>query len=94
LANKKPTTVWVKGQSGNPKGRPPKGQAFADLLHELLEEDRNGKTTRRVICEKVVEHAVKGDMHAIQWVVDRTDGKLKDEHTGELIVRVLRDRAG
>jgi hypothetical protein len=87
--------TFVKGVSGNPGGRP-KGKTFGSILAEVLDSSTDGDT--RTVREKIVSVAVgmalDGNLPAIQWVVDRTDGKLKDEHTGELIVRVLRDRAG
>jgi len=29
--------VWKPGESGNPGGRPPKGNAYADLINEFME---------------------------------------------------------
>jgi len=34
-AGRKPGT-WGKGQSGNPRGRPPKGETWRDVLSEVL----------------------------------------------------------
>ena len=31
---------WVKGVSGNPNGRPPKGQALAEVYRNILEAER------------------------------------------------------
>jgi hypothetical protein len=37
-ARRKPTPAsWVKGQSGNPKGRPKKGNAWADIINQMME---------------------------------------------------------
>ena len=32
-----PGRPFVAGQSGNPSGRPPRGQAFTDIMRELME---------------------------------------------------------
>lgn len=69
---------WVKGQSGNPKGGTPKGQPFAQVLRDLLDQERGGKTTRQVIGETVVALAKKGNLDAARWIVDRTEGKVPD----------------
>lgn len=85
--------TFVKGRSGNPGGRP-KGTAFGSVLAARLEEVKDGKTTREQIVGAVVDKALDGDLEAVKWIADRTDGKVKDsnELSGELIVRVLRDR--
>lgn len=86
---------FAPGHSGNPGGRPP-GRSFASVIAEQLEELRRGATTRERIVAATVARALKGDMAAVQWLADRSDGKVKDttEHSGELVVRVLRDRVG
>lgn len=92
-AKSAPGRPFQKGKSGNPSGRP-KGTSFASVIAAKLEEIRDGRTTREAVVAAAIDKALAGDMAAIQWVVDRTDGKLKDqtEHIGEVVVRVLRDR--
>ncbi len=70
--------TFIKGQSGNPRGRPVKANAFAEVLRLLLDEERAGKTTREQIARVVIDKAISGDMDAIKWIVDRTDGKVTD----------------
>ncbi len=70
--------TFIKGQSGNPRGRPIKANAFAELLRVLLDKEREGTTMREHVAQVVIEKAMRGDMDAIKWIVDRTDGKITD----------------
>ncbi len=58
---------WKKGQSGNPKGRPKKGNAWADIANELLNSNEinikmkmtDGSTKRlNIEADKSFRHAV------------------------------------
>lgn len=58
---------WKKGQSGNPKGRPKKGEAWADVANELLDSSAiditmttgSGKLKRfNLEADKSFRHAV------------------------------------
>ncbi len=69
---------FVKGTSGNPRGRPLKGHAFAEILRAMLAEEKAGITSRERIARVVIAKALKGDMDAIKWIVDRVDGKVTD----------------
>lgn len=80
---------FKKGQSGNPAGRPPKGEAFADALRVGLEEIRSGKTTRERIVRKAIDKALAGDLEAMKWIVERTDGKVKDVVEADTVTRVV-----
>jgi hypothetical protein len=76
---------WTEGQSGNPAGRPKKGNALTDLLREagaLAEADcvsKNDKLTAMLWAK-----ALEGDMAAIKYIYDRIDGspKATQELTG------------
>lgn len=63
--------AWKKGQSGNPKGRPPVGRAFAEALRAVGEEDGNLEAVARMVWER----ARGGDMRAVGMLADRLDGK-------------------
>jgi hypothetical protein len=74
---------WAKGQSGNPKGRPPKGLAFADLLNAALDDQalgKDGALPRALIASAAIRKAMAGDLDAMKWIADRTDGKVKEQH--------------
>ena len=95
--NPNPATRFLPGQSGNPGGRP-KGESFATVLRDLLErEHRKAPNWRAAVAVKAIELAAKGDLDAIKWVADRTDGKVRDgldvETRSEVVIRVVRDRA-
>lgn len=84
---------FEKGQSGNPKGRPPKGQATADILRAIGDlKYQGGEVTFRERAARVLwEQAAKGDLHALQWIVERTEGKVPNtvEAEGNFVLRVL-----
>jgi hypothetical protein len=62
---------WKPGQSGNPAGRPPKGEALTDILKE--------KVDKHAIAEKLIEVAMdKGDLAALKYIYDRIDGRPKE----------------
>lgn len=56
-----PTTRWAKGQSGNPKGRPPKQRALTSLLEAAgNRRDQSGVARKRQLAELVWQFAVSG----------------------------------
>ena len=92
---KKRDHLFKPGQSGNPKGRPKKGSAIADILNEIGEEKTNiGKlevTKKRAVLIKVYQKAMKGESWAVHFIADRTEGKaieriMKQDDVDELIV--------
>jgi len=68
---------WEKGQSGNPKGRPPKGSSFAEILRQVGEEEIQGMSKSEAISRKLWAEASKGEAWAIREIMDRMDGKPK-----------------
>lgn len=62
---------WKKGQSGNPRGRPPKGRAFDDLM--ALIDDTPG--TLRKISEMWLQEMLNGNFQFFREYLDRSDGK-------------------
>lgn len=60
---------WVKGVSGNPKGRPPKEHSLTDALRRIVNKDELGRQLWAL--------AQTGDMAAIKYVYDRIDGQPK-----------------
>lgn len=75
----KPGAEW----RGNPGGRP-KGESFASVLRELLDvEHRKAPNWRAAVAARVIQMAANGDLDAIKWIADRTDGKVTDVKTVE-----------
>lgn len=62
---KPPATTWKKGQSGNPKGRPPGVPDRRTAMRDALGDDLPA------IVQKVVEQAKAGDLRACELVLSR-----------------------
>ena len=56
---------WIKGQSGNPKGRPKRGHTFSDALH--------AKGTAEELAELAWKAARAGEPWAIQMIYNRLE---------------------
>jgi hypothetical protein len=68
------------GQSGNPRGRPPKPLALTTAIVQALRaKGPDGLTYRRRIARKLVELADQGNMQAILALLDRIDGKVVEK---------------
>ena len=80
-SRRKPPTNGRKfkpGQSGNPKGRPPKVKCIPDILRKIGEEpgtESGDMTKLDVVMHKVFKFAVEGRPWAVQFIADRTEGK-------------------
>ena len=68
-------TRWKKGQSGNPNGR---RNAYTDLIREFSFQKVNDKERREIILQKLFQLAERGDLRAIQFIVERMEGKALD----------------
>lgn len=62
---RKPGT-WAPGQSGNPKGRPPKERALTPTLERKLDPE--------LLADKLIELINAGDLAAIKYAYDRIEG--------------------
>lgn len=62
---------FPKGVSGNPKGRPPKGAAFAELI-ALIEKTPG---SREALAKVWLKEMLKGNFQFYREYLDRSDGK-------------------
>lgn len=82
------------GVSGNPRGRPKKGGTFAELLErELARSFQDGVSKKERMVEVAVAEACKGQLDALKWIAERTEGKVTDkvEQSGTLTTRIQVD---
>lgn len=90
-----PSTAWKKGQSGNPNGRPKKGQTLTDLANEYLNGTEPGEkvTRKEQFVRSVAVMAKKGDMAAIRLIWNYIDGMpvQKTEIDGQIRTRDFED---
>ena len=71
--------VWKKGQSGNPKGSPKTSLVSiirAKLSEEVELKDGKKTTIAEAVIQSLFKQAVKGDMKAINTLLERIDGKV------------------
>lgn len=68
--------MFVKGQSGNPNGRPRKGTTLTDLLTKYLDEHEEGDEVSRKqrFIEACYRGAMDGDTTLAKYIWDRIDG--------------------
>ena len=72
---------FKQGKSGNPKGRPKKGETMTDLLREKIEIPKTSReklTRKEKIIEKLILLAEGGDLSALKYLFDRLDGRPKE----------------
>lgn len=75
IPNSKP---FKKGQSGNPKGRPPKLPELDKLLDKVLGEEKDGVTAAEAILAALRAKAARGDVRAAEVMLNRAYGKPKE----------------
>lgn len=71
--------VFVKGQSGNPSGRPKRDWSWGKLLEEVGEqvEAKSGKKFRELVGLRLWAEAANGNVMAIKEIMNRMDGMPK-----------------
>ena len=94
--------LWVKGESGNTKGRPPKGTALSDILRDLgqkkveVTDRETGKVSKKVrntlLAQRLWDAALedKASIGTIREVFDRIDGKVTEKR--EVTVSKISDK--
>jgi hypothetical protein len=80
--NPSPKTRFVKGKSGNPKGRP-KLPDISEALAKILADEKDGYTALEATLMALRAKAVKGDIRAAEALLDRAFGKPRQsvDHT-------------
>ena len=85
---------WKKGTSGNPRGRPPKGQSWAELIRQVGDmtgpevADHIEQTLRRSVDPMTLKHLVvirafvslvnEPSASLMGQLIDRSEGKVRE----------------
>ena len=86
---------FVKGQSGNPAGKPVGTRSFHTVFQEVIKRITNKDTglpiTEDDIVYKYLVNALGNDKNALEKLVDRLYGKATDNHKieGELVIETI-----
>lgn len=87
---------FEKGKSGNPKGRPKKGESYSEILAQMATVKdiklENGTTIerKRALCELFWTKALQngdlknGDVYAAKFIIERLEGKTPIQMSGVL----------
>ena len=73
---------FKKGQSGNPNGRPKGTRSIPDMLMKIGREEgtKDGQYSKlEVVLRRVFEYALEGKSWAVEFIADRTEGKVRQE---------------
>jgi len=66
---------FKKGESGNPKGRPPVLPVLKDAVAKMLSEEQHNITGLDAMIRKLFQMALSGNVRAAQELLDRGYGK-------------------
>ena len=73
---------FKKGVSGNPNGRPKGTRSIPDMLLKIGGEEgtKDGQYSKlEVVLRRVFEYALEGKAWAVEFIADRTEGKVRQE---------------
>ena len=100
----------MKGQSGNPKGRPKNGTSFAEVMRRVIDKqiatkkDKDGNVNtikgKEVVAEAIIQIAMDSRnnanvrLTAFNTALDRAYGKPLQEIEMETTATIQNDRAG
>jgi hypothetical protein len=84
----KSSTSFKPGQSGNPRGLPKKGLAFAEVLRERLvhaasDDLQDRRTKLEAVVDALISQACTGDVHAAKEIANRLDGRAAEAAPAE-----------
>ncbi len=67
---------WARGQSGNPRGRPRKGQTVTELIEQVGRAKRTGAAMARLeeLVRKLYDLAIGGDVAAAKLLLAYIEG--------------------
>lgn len=68
---------WKKGESGNPKGRP-RLPSMKTIMESVLGDIKDGKSAAEAIMMAMRNKAIRGDVRAAEFIIDRAYGKAKE----------------
>jgi hypothetical protein len=68
---------FKKGTTGNPKGRPKKLPDIDTLLADVLGSEDDDKSEAKAVIKSLLTQAKKGNVRAIEVLLDRAYGKAK-----------------
>ncbi len=65
-----------KGEIRNPKGRTPVLPELKEVLLKILAKEEKGTTALEKVLNALYKRALKGDVRAVQEILDRNFGKV------------------
>lgn len=85
--------MFVKGQSGNPNGRPKTGQAIAEAARRMLAAtDETGQRNVDAVLAALITAAKGGNVQAAKVLFDRAEGApVAVVSDSDIIVRIVGD---
>jgi hypothetical protein len=72
---KVPGRPFAKGESGNPRGRPPKGQSLTEVLKSVMGEEGKILAAEKLLTMALGKGRQKPYFPALKYLFDRTDGE-------------------
>ena len=79
---------FIKGQSGNPAGRPRKCYEFLEILDAELGRKNNGITVKREICRALADAARKGDIRVGLKLLEIYEGRYQFDIKTDILDRL------